>query len=323
MEAIGGYFELANVEQGVFPHAGGILLNTGRNALEYILRSIGEVRRVFLPYYTCSAVLSPLEKLSVPRTFYHIDNKLEIAEDITPEKGEFVIANNYFGIKDAYIEKLADQWGDHLIVDNSQAWLSKPIPGIKSFYSPRKFVGVADGGVAYLGDSAPLRPDIEERECTEKHDSHLYLRKTAGAEAGFDDFRKNEKILSELPLRLMSEKTKAQLANIDYERLVVRRRDNFRLLSEALAPKNKLVLPAPDSYVCPMVMPLMVENSETLRQRLLENKIFVARYWPDVQRLEGFETEYGLACGIIPLPCDQRYGRKEMERILNVVNTSI
>ena len=37
MDAIGGYFELADVEEGVFPHQDGILLNTGRNALEYIL----------------------------------------------------------------------------------------------------------------------------------------------------------------------------------------------------------------------------------------------------------------------------------------------
>ena len=47
MKAIGGYFELADYEEGcVFPHQDGILLNTGRNALEYILRSIGEVKHI-------------------------------------------------------------------------------------------------------------------------------------------------------------------------------------------------------------------------------------------------------------------------------------
>ena len=48
MKAIGGYFELADYEEGsVFPHQDGILLNTGRNALEYILRSIGEVKHIY------------------------------------------------------------------------------------------------------------------------------------------------------------------------------------------------------------------------------------------------------------------------------------
>ena len=53
MQEIGGYFELADYERGTgFPHNEGFLLNTGRNALEYILRSIGVINRVFLPYYT-------------------------------------------------------------------------------------------------------------------------------------------------------------------------------------------------------------------------------------------------------------------------------
>ena len=54
MKAIGGNFELDDYEEGRgFPHQNGILLNTGRNALEYILRSIGEVKGIYLPYYTC------------------------------------------------------------------------------------------------------------------------------------------------------------------------------------------------------------------------------------------------------------------------------
>lgn len=67
MEAIGGYFELADlVEKGEFPHNEGILLNTGRNALEYILRSIGNVNHIYLSYYTCEVVLEPLKRLNIP-----------------------------------------------------------------------------------------------------------------------------------------------------------------------------------------------------------------------------------------------------------------
>ena len=44
MDAIGGYFELADCEQADnFPHINGVLLNTGRNALEYILRTIKRI----------------------------------------------------------------------------------------------------------------------------------------------------------------------------------------------------------------------------------------------------------------------------------------
>ena len=133
MEAIGGYFELADlVERGEFPHNDGVLLNTGRNALEYILRSIGNVKHVYLPYYTCEVVLEPLKKLNIPYTYYHINSSFEIADELKPQESEYVIANNYYGIKDAYIEKLASQYGDKLIADCAQAFFSNPNLGINA-----------------------------------------------------------------------------------------------------------------------------------------------------------------------------------------------
>ena len=186
MKAIGGYFELADYEEGgVFPHQDGILLNTGRNALEYILRSIGNVKHVYLPYYTCEVVLEPIHKLHIPYTYYHINQQFEIVDDIQHKEGEYIIANNYYGIKDTYIEKLAEKYGDHLIVDCAQAFFAKPLPGIKAFYSMRKYVGVADGGVAYLGNLPDDLVEVEEMEKTGNHDSHLLKRKQFGAEAGF------------------------------------------------------------------------------------------------------------------------------------------
>ena len=138
MNPIGGYFELADCgECGVFPHSNGLLLNTGRNALEFILRSIGRVRRVYLPYYTCEVVLEPLKKLSIPCSFYAIDLNLEMTDKIELKEDEYLIANNYFGLKDAYIRTLASIYGDRLIVDCAQAFFSEPLPGIKSFYSCR------------------------------------------------------------------------------------------------------------------------------------------------------------------------------------------
>ena len=35
----------------------------------------------------------------------------------------------------------------NLIIDNAQAFFAKPLLGIDTFYSPRKFVGVSDGGI--------------------------------------------------------------------------------------------------------------------------------------------------------------------------------
>ena len=84
MKAIGGYFELEDRGVGIFPHSRGVLLNTGRNSLEYILRSISNIKQIYLPYYTCEVVLEPIKKLSIPYCFYHINERLEIKEQMEP-----------------------------------------------------------------------------------------------------------------------------------------------------------------------------------------------------------------------------------------------
>ena len=319
MGAIGGYFELADYEEGGnFPHQNGILLNTGRNALEFILRSIGEVKGVYLPYYTCEVVLEPLRKLHIRWAFYHINTHFEIIDDIRPKDGEYIIANNYFGIKDAYIDTLAKKYGANLIVDCAQAFFAKPISGIKSFYSTRKYVGVADGGVAYGVDDKYIF-SFDEDDSTQ-HDSHLSIRKEKGAEAGFNDYQLNETKLDNQPIRLMSRNTRDALWHINYDRVVAKRRENFAFLHKSLKDNNCLELPDLNTFVCPMVYPFITRIDRDLRKELIEKSIYVAKYWPNVRQLSNYETEYELAARIVAIPCDHRYGEGEMRQIINLIN---
>lgn len=323
MGAIGGYFELADYEEGRgFPHEDGILLNTGRNALEYILRCIGEVKRVYLPYYTCEVVLEPLKKLHIPYSFYHINANFELVEDLQPKDGEYIIANNYFGIKDAYIQKLAEKYRTQLIVDCAQAFFAKPIPGIKTFYSTRKFVGVADGGVAY-GVDGKYSLLYDEDDST-LHNSHLRIRKEQGAEAGFKEYQLNETKLDNQPIRLMCRNTRDILWHIDYDKVVAKRRANYTYLHDALKEKNLLQLPDMESFACPMVYPFVTKTNRDLRAELIANKVFVAKYWPNVlEWCKKDDIEYLFASQMQPLPIDQRYGEEDMNinsNISNIIN---
>ena len=102
MQPIGGYFELELTNRGGFLHDDGVLLNSGRNALEYIFRALGDVRHIYVSYYTCDVVLEPIAKLNIPYNFYHINQSFEL--DVLPalNAGEYLIYTNYFGIKDEY-----------------------------------------------------------------------------------------------------------------------------------------------------------------------------------------------------------------------------
>lgn len=317
MKAIGGYFELADREQECSLPIDGIALNTCRNALEYIILQLQDIRHIYLPLYTCEAVIEPLKRLPISYSFYYINEQFELADDIELKDGEYIIANNYFGIKDSYISSLVGKYGSRLIVDNAQAFFAPVCSDVMAAYSSRKYLGVADGGIA-VGVSSKDLMTYEEDNSSE-HNSHLLIRKQRGAEAGFKDFQANECKLDNQPIRRMSAYTEDILAHISYERVIAKRRSNYEYLHQALAEYNLLHLPSMDTFVCPMVYPFISRKDDSLRERLIENKIFVARYWPNVlEWAKPQDKEYEFASKLIPLPIDQRYGEEDMERIIKI-----
>ena len=320
MESIGGYFSLDLSDKKSSLLADGVWLNTGRNALEYILLALGDVRRLFIPYYTCEAILEPLHRLGIPFSYYHIDWQLEIEKQGELAEGEYLLYTNYFGIKDEYISSLTAYYGKRLIVDNAQALFSTPTKCAGTLYSFRKFVGVPDGGVAISDNGHVLEfvVDLSYSRCT-----HLLKRVEMGAGAGYEDFQKIESELSAQPIKRMSLLTQQLIGNIDFELIKKRRLANFNYLHTLLGATNQFynnltVDETKDS--CPMVYPYYVEDDD-LRSHLITNRIFVATYWPNVfQWCDSEDKEYRLAKYCLPLPIDQRYGEKEMKKIVNTIN---
>lgn len=313
MEAIGGYFSLELPVREEY-HKDAIRLNTGRNCLEYILRARG-YKKVYVPYYTCEAVMEPINKLGISYEFYHIDIHFEICDRFTIKTDEALLYTNYFGLKQRYVERLAEKTGERLIVDNTQAFYAKPIAGIDTFYTCRKFFGVADG--AYLYTDTLLDDEFVQDESYDRM-AHLLKRIDLSAEQGFADFRKVDDGLDNQPIRIMSKLTKRIMQSIDYEVAAKRRRENFKLLHEVLGDDNNLVLLLEEGAV-PMVYPFLAPI-KGIREKLIENKVFVARYWPNVLEWTTKDDIEDLLADLMqPLPIDQRYDKEDMERIIEIV----
>lgn len=314
MKAIGGYFSLELPFREEY-HKDAIRLNTGRNCLEYILRARG-YKKVYVPYYTCEAVMEPIIKLGVSYEYYHIDIHFEIRNRFKLKADEALLYTNYFGLKQRYVEQLADKMGTNLIVDNTQAFYAKPIQGIDTFYTCRKFFGVADG--AYLYTDKLLDVVFTQDESWNRM-AHLLKRIDLSAEEGFADFRKVDDGLDNQPIRRMSKLTQRILQSIDYETAAKKRRANYLMLHEVLGEENNLVLPFDEDAV-PMAFPFLAPV-KGLREKLIENKIFVARYWPNVlEWTSKDDIEHLLAYHMQPLPIDQRYGKGDMKRIIDMIN---
>lgn len=312
-KSIGGYFEL-ELPQGAEYHSGAIALNTGRNCLEYILRVRG-YKHVYLPFYSCDVLLEPFKKLDIRYSFYHINESLEISTPISLSDGEALLYINYYGLKQDYIDSLVQRYGSQLIADNTQAFFARPVGGIDTFYSCRKFFGVPDG--AYLYCDRSLKQDLQQDRSWERMD-YLLKRIDVSTEEAYVDFCEHEEHLIGNPIRKMSNLTSRIMSSIDYQRVAQCRRNNYKLLHKTLNNKNSVSLPLLDDAV-PMVYPFLTDD-RNLRQRLNDSKIYVARYWPNVlDWCDVRSNEFKLTNQLLPLPVDQRYGQEEMAKIASLI----
>ncbi|MCH5231025.1 MAG: hypothetical protein J1F43_04440 [Muribaculaceae bacterium] len=325
MKEIGGYFELElNERYRPSLHSDGYQFNSGRHALEFILLSMGsKVKKIYLPYFTCEVVLQPITKLNIPYEFYPINFSLEIDNPPALKEGEYIIFNNYFGIKDVSIQTLALLYKDKIIIDNSQAWYAPEIAKTMMFYSPRKYFGLPDGGIATGLEKNLSNENLYkslDKDFSYRRFSHLLKRHELSASEGYQDFSRNSSLLGTEPLKKMSDLTTKLLGSIDMQIAKDKRRENFDFLNQHLDSLNKFNLPSLDTFASPLVYPFL-SFKEDLRTKLIENKIFVPTYWPNVYEwCDKDSTEYQLTKYLLPIPIDQRYGVDEMLKIIQVIN---
>ena len=134
-------------------------------------------------------------------------------------------------------------------------------------------------------------------------------------EAGYDDFHKVSTTFHDMPIRRMSKLTKRLMQSINYKRVAQQRIDNYNTLRCVLGGREL------HYGEVPMIFPYESADGQALRKHLIANKVFVAKYWPNVDEwTEEDSTERWMANHILPLPIDQRYDMEDMNRIIEIIN---
>jgi len=317
MKEIGGFFEIELDTNREF-HDQAIKLNSGRNTLLYLLKA-KPPKKIIIPYYTCNAIIEPIQRENIAFEFYNINENFEpIIDEKRLGSNVFLLVVNYFGINEKTIQKLSAKY-ENLIIDNAQAFFAKPVKGLSTLYSARKFFGVPDGG--YLYTKKLLDERIEE-DFSYKRCEHLLKRMDVSAKKSYGIYLKNEEKFKNMPIRRMSKLTQRLLTAIDYKKVKSVRERNFLFIHNTLGYRNELSLSVNDLNG-PMVYPLLI-SKVGLKEFLLSNKIYVATYWKDVfDRVQKENLEYKMTKYLIPLPIDQRYGMLDMRRIVSLVNAYI
>lgn len=312
MREIGGFIEIAE-SRGSEYHENAIALNCGRSCLEYLIKA-KNIQKMYIPYFLCASARNLCKKCGCEFEFYSIDTDFKPIITKSPKSDELVMIINYYGqLDDNYITLLKNQY-QNIVIDNTQAFFKKPQNGIDTFYSCRKFFGVPDG--AYLYTDTAYNGAIET-DISYDRMSFLLGRYELGPQKFYEDYVKNNGRFSKEDIKLMSKLTHNLLKSEDYDYVSVRRTKNFEYLNERLSEVNKLKLKIPHG---PFMYPLLVDNGEYVKKKLIENKIFVPTLWPatfDVAPKDSIEWNF--AKNIVPLPIDQRYEIDDMKYMLEVL----
>lgn len=305
---IGGYFGL-ECFAGVEYHPGALGVNSGRNALLYLLKLRG-VKKLYIPRFLCDSVSRLCEREGVAYAEYAITEDFLPVFDRALDKDEYVYIVNFYGqLSNERIVTLKDRFGN-VIVDNVQAFFQAAIPGVDTVYSCRKFFGVPDGGyvVTDAEDVLPLETDISKDRMR-----HILGRFEESGSAYYRDFQQNDELFYDLPLRGMSRLTRNILRAVDYDAVCQKRNANYAALEVALGAHNRLRLTVPNGPYC---YPFYCKNGVEIKRQLAQKRIYVATLWPNVLSYDGtLEKDY--AENVLPLPCDQRYGAEDMARIVS------
>lgn len=315
MKEIGGYIELDTYHLPML-HEGAIALNSGRNALAYILRSRGIVK-IRIPRFLCASVRDVCNREGTAVGYYSVGIDFHPKDAVELEDNEWLYIVNYYGqIDNDCIEAYRKKY-QRIIVDNAQAYFQEPVVGVDTLYSCRKFFGVADGAFLYSDATIP----VEVRDESFDRMRFLLGRFERSASEFYSEYTANNASFANTPIKKMSRLTENLLHAISYDKVREQRTTNFQFLHEKLSKINRLTLTVPEGA---FMYPLYVESGAAIRRTLQARKIYIPTLWPDVFDLsEEHEQEYNMAKDILPLPVDQRYKPKEMSCIVQEVLSCI
>lgn len=307
MKEIGGYIEL-DTYTGKMLHEDAVKLNCGRNALEYLILAKG-IKKLLMPWFMCISFNKVLERNNVKVRKYDVGLDLKPI-DVSREEDEWLLLVNYYGqLSNDYIKS----FGKHVIVDSSMSYYQKPVEGMDTLFSCRKYFGVTDGAILYTDKFI----DDLEQDVSYDRMNFLLGRFEAGPQPFYKEYDTNNRQFSSHPVRTMSKLTYNLLHGIDYELVENRRTSNFEFLREEFDNINKLNLIIPPG---PFMFPLYLENGADIRPKLIEKKIFVPTLWRTVfDFCDESSTAYELSKNILPIPIDQRYTIDDMKYIADEI----
>lgn len=304
---------------------------SGRTAEEYIIRDILEtqvIESALLPSFCCHTMIEPFQRHGIPVRFYDVifDDKLKIR---LPEKreGEVLLYLDYFGYSRITGLENVNDW-DVTIEDCTHSWMSgKTSDADYSFVSYRKWSGFTaiaradkkNGRFLIMQKDRQNLPFENHRKMAMRLKKDFLEHKVGCKQDYFAQFQwAEEKLEADYVGYRPTYDSLMRLLSLDTAAIKAKRRRNAQVIYDALREVNgiKFMFPNISESDVPFHVPVLIENRlrNKLRKYLIDNRIYCPIHWP----LSVFHTISAEAKEIydkeLSFVCDQRYGRKDMER---------
>jgi hypothetical protein len=299
MKTFGGYFPLELPVAGSHYYSEARTYRSARSALFHLL-TIVRPTCIWLPRLICQSVIDAVNASGVEMRWYALD------EDYYPclpqpfGVNDCLLYVDYLGHCQAQKQRIAAQFPpERIIFDHSQAFYAHQAASLANLYSPRKFFGVADGG---LLDTPCASARHRFRIMTPFITARIFCRSMSSipgqAIAIFS--RPKPRWVRSMPAA--SRLTDRLLRGVDYAEVKAVRERNYRILSARLSDLNAFAF-SDETVSGPFCYPFYFPT-RSLHQALIARGVFVATYWREaLERVDANSVEAHFVNNMIPLPC--------------------
>lgn len=304
-----------------------LFFSNGRSALHHLINKLSP-STLWLPAYCCAALAQAAVNTSASIRYFPLQGFTPDVDFLRRniKASDMVVAVDYFGrAPDAAFRELAASRPDITWVeDRAQAIAPGEQWGEYILYSPRKVVGVADGGIIVNTRGVFAEP------------AHVFNEDTAFASAAllryedvqeahnnvwYDAYKHSESSMK-ISQHAMSRLSRYILSYVDARPLIKKRKANYEVLSDLLS--DIAMLPVGEVDFVPLGLPIKVNNKPEVAAFLHKKGIFAASHWPDMPSPEAeFASEHAMCSNMLTLPVDHRYGKADMKRIAKLVRKAI
>ena len=326
-----------------------LLLSSGRDSLKLFIKEVGVNKKIILPGFTCESVVKPFIDKGYEIYFYNINSNLEIDntlffKKIKEIKPDVILVHSYFGfntlknIKDSLLKLKKES--EVIILEDITHCMYSNFNFINSDYtvaSLRKWFAVPEGGLIAKREGE-LNKNFISKESSVIYDEliDVYKIKESYMENGkielkndfLSRFNKCELSFNEdKEVRYMYSKAIDIYNNTDIKKLSKKRIKNYLYLLENLKEIEgiEILFENLGQDIVPLYFPIYIKENkrEKFRKKMAENNIYCPIIWPisDYVKDKIDEETLKIYDEILCIPCDQRYDREEIEKILKTIKS--